>query len=113
MADKSKHLAAIRCVLSHMNAQKDNPYVLKGGTALSMCYELNRFSDDIDLDAPGASLPHSRFKEEIRRICEESGYSYQIAKDTATTQRAYINYGAPLSLLKSKFRIGARKYLVT
>lgn len=100
MEDKNKHLAAIKCVLSHINAQKDNPYVLKGGTALSMYYELNRFSEDIDLDAPGESSPRGRFKEEIRRICEENGYSYRIAKDTATTQRAYINYGDPSKPLK-------------
>lgn len=90
---RKEHLTVIRQVLSYMNAQKDNPFVLKGGTALSLCYGLDRFSEDIDLDVPGASLAYDRFKETLHRFCEVEGYTYRIAKDTATTQRVYINYG--------------------
>lgn len=92
-SDKERHLSAIRGVLDYINKSKDNPFVLKGGTALSMCYSLNRFSEDIDLDAPGLGVSHGRFKDEIRCFCEQSGFSFRMAKDTATTQRAYINYG--------------------
>ena len=83
----------IRQVLSFINAQKGNPFVLKGGTALSLCYGLDRFSEDIDFDVPGKSLAYDRFKDSVHRFCVAEGYTYRIAKDTATTQRAYINYG--------------------
>lgn len=87
------HLNAIRQVLSFINSQNGNPFVLKGGTALSLCYGLDRFSEDIDFDVPGKSLAYDRFKDSIQRFCTTEGYTFRIAKDTATTQRAYINYG--------------------
>lgn len=48
--DNAKHLIVIKDFLDHVNKYCDNPYVLKGGTALSLCYDLNRFSEDIDFD---------------------------------------------------------------
>lgn len=100
MKNEKQHLSAIRDVLSYINSKGDNPYILKGGTALSICYSLNRFSEDIDLDAAGSTVSYGRFKSEIRHFCEEKGYSYRIAKDTMTTQRAYIDYGNPGRPLK-------------
>ena len=87
------HLTAIRQVISFVNAQSDNPFVLKGGTALSLCYGLDRFSEGIDFDASGASHAYGRFREAVHRFCKAEGYTYRIAKDTATMQRAYIDYG--------------------
>lgn len=93
MYNQQEHLSAITSFLTDVNARKDNPYILKGGTALSLCYALNRFSEDIDLDVAGNTMPYGRFINDIQRFCNEHGYSYRISKDTATTQRAYVNYG--------------------
>lgn len=100
MENEKQHLTAIRDVLTFINSKKDNPYILKDGTALSLCYSLNRFSEDIDLDAAGSTVSHGRFKSEIQHFCEANSYSYRIAKDTMTTQRAYIDYGNPGRPLK-------------
>lgn len=93
MYNQEKHLSVIKSFLDRINTLKDNPYVLKGGTALSLCYQLNRFSEDIDLDAPAHTKGGRRFFNEVQRFCTENNYSYRIAKDTPTTQRVYIDYG--------------------
>ena len=43
------HGQVINSFLKHLNT-KSNSFILKGGTALAKCYNLNRFSEDIDLD---------------------------------------------------------------
>lgn len=93
MYNKEQHLFVIESFLSDVNQKRDNPYILKGGTALSLCYKLNRFSEDIDLDVASDNTWKGRFFKEIEQFCNKNGYSYRISKDTATTQRAYIDYG--------------------
>lgn len=39
-------------MLGVLKAIQDTPLVLKGGTALYLCYGLTRFSEDLDFDAP-------------------------------------------------------------
>lgn len=99
-AVRPAHFAAIERVVRTMNAPPDNPFILKGGTALMLCYGLSRFSEDIDLDAQRASVPSSRFFRIIDQACRENGYAWRTGKDTPTVQRAFINYGDPESPLK-------------
>lgn len=79
--------------MSALNERKDNPYVLKGGTALSLCYGLNRFSEDIDLDCAGRGSRTSRFFRELLAVADREGFHLRPAKDTATTGRAFLDYG--------------------
>lgn len=72
--------------LHELNQQQDS-VILKGGTALMLCYGLNRFSEDIGLDSP-----HYKLKEFTKRFCSKYGYDYRIAKDTQTVQRFMIHY---------------------
>ncbi|MBR6299155.1 MAG: nucleotidyl transferase AbiEii/AbiGii toxin family protein, partial [Candidatus Gastranaerophilales bacterium] len=58
------------------------------GTALAKCYNLNRFSEDIDLDATKEDI-----KPYIKKFCQLQTYTFRIAKDTATVKRGFINYG--------------------
>ena len=44
---QQSHLRVMHEVLSSV---QDTPLVLKGGTALLVCYGLNRFSEDLDFD---------------------------------------------------------------
>lgn len=84
---RTKHREVIDSVLSIINSDSDR-YVLKGGTALMTCYELDRFSEDIDMDSPDRdSLKY------IQQYCKETGATYRIAKDTETTTRYFIHYG--------------------
>ena len=46
---REKHLHVIIAFLQALNVRTAS-YILKGGTALMLCYGLTRFSEDIDLD---------------------------------------------------------------
>lgn len=93
MFNQKEHRMVIDQVLDFLNKDADNPYVLKGGTSLMKCYNLDRFSEDIDLDAPGETTSRDRFRHALIRFCEQNHYDYRIAKDTETTGRMYIHYG--------------------
>ena len=84
---RDNHRVIIDNFLRFLNTRSDD-FVLKGGTALLTCYNLDRFSEDIDLD--------SKNKRNITKIvddfCNINGYSYTIPKDTDTTKRFMINY---------------------
>lgn len=98
--NKEQHLVVIKQVLAYLNSRKDNPYILKGGAALYLCYSLNRFSEDVNLDAPSAIVAHDRFEREIQKICNAHDYSYRIGKNTAASEEAYIDYGSAGTPLK-------------
>ena len=70
-------------------------YVLKGDTALAKCYNLNRFSEDIDLDATKEDI-----KPHIEKFCTLHNFNFRISKDTATVKRGFINYGNDSKPLK-------------
>ena len=84
---RAKHQEIIHSFLTFLNQQSDQ-YILKGGTALLMCYQLDRFSEDIDLDGKGRQIAKI-----IDRFCKYNHYTYRIAKDTKTVMRYMINYG--------------------
>lgn len=88
------HRELIADFLQYLNAITDQ-FVLKGGTALMMCYGLDRFSEDIDLNSKKQDI-----REHVRRYCEKRGYAYKVAKDTATVKRCFIDYGNPNHRLK-------------
>ncbi len=73
-----------------------NRYVLKGGTALLIGYNLDRFSEDIDLD----STDKSTIKKYIIEFCKKNKYTYRIAKDTDTVKRYFIKYNEEYNPLK-------------
>lgn len=64
--------------------------VLKGGTSLMLCYGLDRFSEDIDLDVTDRKIILQRF---VGSFCEKYGITYRIAKNTDTVKRYMIHYG--------------------
>lgn len=98
--DRNAHRKAIETVLHGLNSQDTNPFILKGGTALMECYGLDRFSEDIDLDAHHASVPAKRFFNTLEQICKANGYQCRQAKATPYVQRAFITYGDPNTPLK-------------
>lgn len=88
------HGAAIVSFLNYLNKESDQ-FVLKGGTALMLCYGLKRFSEDIDLDCRKQDI-----KEIVRRFCQAKGFEMRVAKDTPSVKRCYINYGQDQTPLK-------------
>ena len=80
--------------------------VLKGGTALLLCYGLDRFSEDLDFDAPKKFNIINR----VERILSRHAQSYEVktVKDTATVQRIKSHYsgvvGDRLLKIETSFR---------
>lgn len=86
---REKHYKVISDFLSYLNKKTDD-YILKGGTSLRACYNLDRFSEDIDLDGKS----NRNIKKIVDEFCKISDYTYRIAKDTDTVKRFMINYGS-------------------
>lgn len=90
-----EHEKVIYDFLKYLNSFSDE-YVLKGGSALLTCYNLDRFSEDIDLD----SNNKNKIKKFVDTYCSKNKYIYRIAKDTDTTKRFFIHYGNVMHPLK-------------
>ena len=85
---RTNHGDVIKDFLSFLN-RRTNDYILKGDTSLMLCYKLDRFSEDIDLDCT-----HSQqIKSVVEEFCAMKNYKYRVAKDTNTVKRFMINYG--------------------
>ena len=87
---RQEHGDTIKAFLSFLN-ENSADYILKGGTALLVCYGLDRFSEDIDLDWNGKK--NTSIADIVAAFCDDKGYSYRVAKDTETVKRYMINYG--------------------
>lgn len=92
--DYKRHEDTIRDFLLYLNAKSDG-FVLKGGTALRACYNLDRISEDIDLDGVKAGIG-----DIVESFCADRKYSFRIAKDTDTVKRYMVNYGIENKPLK-------------
>ncbi len=81
------HVDVMRAVLA---AVRDTRLVLKGGTALLLCYDLDRFSEDLDFDAPKKFHLESRLGHAVRSLAQSVRLTR--TKDTETVQRYRIEY---------------------
>lgn len=68
---------------------KSNKFILKGGTSLMLCYNLTRFSEDIDLDGFDKNM---FLKIVANYVKERPFFTYRIAKDTDTVKRIMLHY---------------------
>ena len=93
---QNKHYEVISEFLKSLN-QKTDDFVLKGGTSLMMCYGLDRFSEDIDLDGKRNTKSIDKI---VKDFCEERDFFCRVAKDTDTVKRFMINYGNESKPLK-------------
>lgn len=84
---REPHYVCIVDFLSHLNSVSGS-YVLKGGTALMLCYNLSRFSEGIDLD--GFDLDIGQI---VSAFCISKGYDLLVAEDTPTPKRFFVHYG--------------------
>ena len=84
---RKQHGEVIADFMKYLNG-KTSTFVLKGGTALYLCYRLDRVSEDIGLDGR-----EKRLTAFVKGFCEKNGYSYRVAKDTAMVERCFVNYG--------------------
>lgn len=80
----------VRMMREVLRAVQETPLVLKGGTALLLCYGLDRFSEDLDFDAPKKLNLESRIENSLRPITQQLRITR--TKDTDTVQRYRIEY---------------------
>jgi predicted nucleotidyltransferase len=103
----TRHFEVVSDFLHFLNNKTDT-FVLKGGTALLVGYQLDRFSEDIDLDGTVSQLP-----ELVDAFCKQNKYSYKIAINTPTVQRCFINYGIEGKPLKIEVSFRRREINVS
>lgn len=97
---RNRHREVEEQFLSYLGGKTS--LVLKGGTALMLCYGLNRFSEDLDFDASHQGL--STLKT-IQQFCKTRGYEYIEKKNTPLVQRVMIHYGGDQPLkIETSFR---------
>lgn len=92
---QEKHHEIIDNFLKSLNTET-NQFILKGGTALLTCYGLDRFSEDIDLDARS----NHNILSMIHRFSIHQNFNYRVGKDTDTVKRVFLDYGNPNHKLK-------------
>ena len=85
--DKQKHYDVICEFIRYINSKYQNDFVLKGGTSLMLCYGLDRFSEDIDLDGFTKNIIPI-----VTEFCKQKGYTCNVNKDTPTVKRVMIHY---------------------
>ncbi len=100
---QNKHLDVMKRFLKLLNENTDE-FILKGGTALLFCYNLDRFSEDLDFDST-----NKNFFKYVKIFAEKNNFSYRISKDIETTKRAFLNYGANKPL---KLEVSYRKNVI-
>lgn len=81
------HERLMRAVLKGIG---DTPLVLKGGTALLLAYGLDRFSEDLDFDAPHKLNLESRIRRSVPHGITLD--SIDAVKDTPTVTRYRVRY---------------------
>lgn len=98
---REQHGKIIKDFLEFMNKETSN-YILKGGTCLAQCYNLDRFSEDIDLDGKG-----NQIIDICKKFAEKYGFECREAKNTDTVKRCMIHYGGikPLKIEMSARRV--------
>lgn len=91
----AEHEKIIVSFLQFIN-KNSNDFILKGGTALKQCYNLNRFSEDIDFDVKNKA----NLIDFVQLYCDKNHFSFRVGKNTDTVQRCFINYGTNEKPLK-------------
>lgn len=96
----------IRVMREVLRSVQDTPLVLKGGTALLVCYGLDRFSEDLDFDAPKKLNLESRMESALARLT--SKLKITRTKDTDTVQRYRLEYEYGSTLGRLKVEVSCR-----
>ncbi|HEB28402.1 MAG TPA: hypothetical protein ENI05_11615 [Porticoccus sp.] len=100
-AQQAEHVE-IMTAICHSFHKKELPMVLKGGTALRLCYNLDRFSEVLDFDCAKALNLKSTIKDIFAQLGKSKSHlrnpTIDITKDTQTVRRYRITYGDSISL---------------
>lgn len=91
---EEEHINIIKNLIAFLfDSPVGSDLVLKGGTALLLYHGLDRFSEDIDLDASKVNIENL-----LRIYCNNNKYKIRITKSTNTVKRYMIDYNDEASL---------------
>jgi predicted nucleotidyltransferase component of viral defense system len=100
-AQQTEHVEVMTAIC-HSFQKKELPMVLKGGTALRLCYNLDRFSEDLDFDCAKALNLESTIREIFAQLGKSKSHlrnpTIDITKNTKTVRRYRITYGDGVNL---------------
>lgn len=85
----------------------DTPTVLKGGTALLLAYDLDRFSEDLDFDSTKAFNLERRINDAAKKSNVKVD-EIILKKDTSTTKRYVVNYSSEYGINRLKIETSLR-----
>lgn len=107
---RTSHFNLMKSFVMYINKVSDK-FILKGGTSLLMCYNLDRFSEDLDFDGFDISFLDyvKKFIKEYKQRVNPNA-SYRIGKNTDTVKRAFIHYGSSKPL---KIEVSYRKKVIS
>ena len=92
-AQQAEHLEVMTEICHHFN-RKRMPMVLKGGTALKLCYGLDRFSEDLDFDCAKSLNLESSIAAVFAQLGKTQANlrnpEISVTKDTQTVKRYRI-----------------------
>lgn len=89
-----------KLMVSILSELSDSPVVLKGGTALMLCYGLDRFSEDLDFDSPIKLNLASKIKNGVLNAAPLLGVDVLKNTDTVTRYRVVYMNGQDQDSLK-------------
>lgn len=100
-AQQAEHIEVMSAICHNFH-KKELPMVLKGGTALRLCYNLDRFSEDLDFDCAKALNLESTIKDIFAQLGKSKSQLrnsvIDVTKDTKTVRRYRITYSDGISL---------------
>lgn len=98
---QAEHLEVMTAIC-HGFLKKGLPMVLKGGTALRLCYGLNRFSEDLDFDCAKSLNLEPSIKEIFAQLGKSQARlrspNISIKKNTDTAKRYRVIYAGDVHL---------------
>ena len=100
-AQQAEHLEVMTEICHYFN-RKRMPMVLKGGTALKLCYGLDRFSEDLDFDCAKSLNLESSIAAVFAQLGKTQANlrnpEISVTKDTQTVKRYRIIYAGDINL---------------
>lgn len=90
---QQKRLAFMKNIAQEVTASAKDALVLKGGTSLLLAYGLDRFSEDMDFDGKWP-VELENCIESAAKKCGIRIEAINLSKDTETTKRYKVHYGA-------------------
>ena len=102
---QQEHVKFMSLILREL---QDRPMILKGGTALMLGYGLDRFSEDIDLDAKKSFSLESSIKKACDRSADFKLLDIKIRKDTETVKRYMVGYECKTGIERLKIESSLR-----